>query len=386
MMNEDELFEKYRNYAVVNLSNIRHNYKQIRSHYRNVKIMTVMKGDAYGHGIKAILPVCDRETDWYAVATVEEGLCIRDCGSVKPVLLLGPVPSGQVVPAAEKKLTFTVSSPDYAKRISDRLNAAGLEADCQIKIDTGLNRTGFRYRRETASDFLEQVKAVYSMSALHVTGVYTHFACGEATDPQGLAFTALQYSRYQDALALLKKEGLTTGLNHCCSTGGSMVHPDYRMDMVRLGMMVYGQSIDNASIREYGLRPAMSWHSFIAQIHNVKAGESVSYNCLFKAEKDMRVGIVTTGYGDGYMAPYSTKVRVIINDRYAAVLGRVCMDYIIVDITDIEDVQVGTKVTLLGNSPSCCVSAMDLAGTCGSTCAEVTHSIDARVPKFYIQD
>lgn len=386
MIDDTERFEKYRCYAEVSLPNIRHNYKQIRSAYGNIKIMTVMKGNAYGHGIKEILPVCDDETDWYAAATVEEGICIRICGSIKPVLLLGPIPRGLIIPAAQNHLTFTISSPDYAKRVSDRLKAADLEADCQIKIDTGLNRTGFRYRSDRASEFLEQVKAVYAMSNLHVIGVYTHFASGEATDPRNLTFTELQFSRYQEALALLNSEGLDTGLHHCCSTGGSIIHPAYRMDMVRIGMMIYGQSIDNESILRFGLRQAMSWHSFIAQIHDVKAGESISYNCLFTAKRDMRIGIVTAGYADGYLAGYSTKVRVIINDRYAAVLGRVCMDYMIVDITDIEDAKVGTKVTLLGSSPSCNISAMDLAGTCKSTCAEVTHSIAARVPKFYIQE
>lgn len=374
------MHKKHRTYARVDLSAIRHNGQIARNCFPRQKILSVLKADAYGHGISGVVPAYDSFTDWYAVATVEEALRVRAL-SQKDILIFGPVPEEKMEEAARNKLTFTVGNVIYAKVLSERLEKAGLEADCHLKIDTGLNRAGIRWRGETA---LEQIQAVHSHNNLHFTGTYTHFACGEGQEDWELAFTKQQFDRFREALDAMEKAGIATGLRHCCSTGGSLVHPEYRLDMVRLGMMPMGMSYSDESVRELGLRPAMTWVTHIAQIENVAPGEAVSYGCIFRADKPMTVGMATCGYADGYRRAYSNKTHVLVGGKKVPVLGRIAMDHLVIDLTDVN-VRVGDPVILLGTDGINTVSAQELSQFGESVSGEVTCVISSRVPRIYTE-
>lgn len=366
----------YRTYVNVDTEAIRHNGRRAKQLFPGCKIITVLKADAYGHGIAGVVPACDEFSDWYAVATVDEGARVRECSS-KPVLLFGPVPDGRMIEAARLGLTFTVGSVDYAARLSAHLEAAGLTADCHLKIDTGLNRTGIRWRGQ---DDIDQIFKVHSFSALHFSGTYTHFACGEGMEPWETAFTAQQFERFKKACAAMERKGLPVGMRHCCSTGGSLVHPEYRLDAVRLGMLPLGMSYSDESVHELNLKPALEWVTYIAQIEEVGAGEAISYGCTFYAPKPMRIGILTCGYADGYRRTYSNRAQVLVGGKRVPVLGRVAMDYMMIDLTD-ADAQIGDAVLLLGGEDG--VSAQELSAFGESVSGEVTCAISARVPRIY---
>ena len=372
--------EMYRTYAQIDLGNIVHNGTIIKYAFPNKKIMSVLKADAYGHGIDGVVHAYETFTDWYAVATIEEGLQIR-LQSDKPILIFGPVPSGHIVTAAKNRLTLTVGSVDYAEKISTQLNMAGISCECHLKIDTGLNRSGIRWRSD--NDAIEKIKYIYSLTNLNFTGIYTHFACGEGQIKWERDFTQLQFNRFMQACDTLIENQFNIGLRHCCSTGGSLVHPEYQLDMVRLGMMPLGMSYSDESVAELGLKPALKWVSFIAQISDIECGEAVSYGCTFRAEKDMRIAMVTCGYADGYRRVYSNKSHVLMSGRPVPVIGRVAMDYLLIDITDIPDVQIGDEVILLGTDAINTISAQKLSEFGESVSGEVTCAISKRVPRIY---
>lgn len=373
-------FEQYRNYLSVDLNAIYHNGMVAHKTFHEQRIMCVLKADAYGHGIEGVLPAYERFADAYAVATVEEGLQIRK-GSEKPILIFGPVPMDKMVLAAQKGLTFTVGSFEYAKRLAAQLQIAGVKGSCHLKIDTGLNRSGIS---KDAS--LEQLSEMYSLTPLVFTGTYTHFACGEGTEPWELAFTQQQFESYQSALQRLRKQGFPVGICHCCSTGGALVHPEYRMDMVRLGMLPLGMSYSDQSVSELGLRPVAKWVSFVAQLKTVPKGEAVSYGCTFRAEKNMQVALVTCGYADGYRRVYSNKTVVLLHGKAVPVIGRIAMDYLMINVTGIADVEIGDQVVLLGSDGNSWISTQQLARHGESVSGEVTCAITARVPRIYLKE
>lgn len=378
---EKPTYLDYRTYAEVDLGAIRHNGRQIKAAFPTQKILSVLKADTYGHGVAGVLPAYETFSDWYAVTTAEEGLVVRR-GSEKPVLLLSPVPAGKMALAAENRLTFAVGSLEYARLLAERLRQAGLTADCHLKIDTGLNRTGLRWRghRET----LGQIREIYGMEELRITGVYTHFACGEGATPAELDFTAVQFARFTEALETMTSAGLEPGLRHCCATGGAIVHPDYRMDMVRLGMMPLGMSFSRESAAQYDLKPAMCWRSFVSQIETLPPGETVSYGCAFRGSKPMRIGVVTCCYADGYRRIYSNGASVLAGGKRVRVLGLVAMDYMIIDLTDVENPYRGMEVILLGTDGRSQITALELSELGESVSGEVTAAISSRVPRIYV--
>ena len=381
----NELYDAFapvcRTIARVSLSAIRHNGAIAKKLYPQQKLLSVLKADCYGHGIEGVMPAYDTFSDYYAVATVEEGLAAR-AGTKKPVLLFGPVPEAQMTLAAQMELTFTVGSLDYATRLSDAVCKAGLTATCHLKIETGLNRSGVRWRGMEA---LETIKAIHALPGLEFTGTYTHFACGEGQEDWELAFTKQQFDRFMEAVTAMENAGLTVGLRHCCSTGGSFAHPEYRLDMVRLGMLPMGMSFTDENADLLGLIPALTWVSFVTQIEDLPAGEAVSYSCTFRAEKDMRIAMVSCGYADGYRRAYSGKTQVLIGGKKVRVLGRIAMDYMLIDVTDV-DARVGDPVILLGSDGVNRVTAQDLMQFGESVSGEVTCAISGRVRRVYTEE
>lgn len=378
---EKTLFEKYRNYAAIDLKAIRHNGQIARKLFPESKILSVLKADAYGHGITGVLPAYESFTDWYAVATVEEAEKVR-AGSDKPILLFGPVPASRMGFCAEKNLTFTVGSLEYARRLSANMTECGLTAQCHLKIDTGLNRSGIRWREPDVA--MEEICQVLALPGLEFTGTYTHLACAEGQLDWEVAHTKLQMDRFYEACDAMVAAGYDLGIRHCSSTGGALVNPQHRLDMVRLGMLPMGMSYTDESVAACGLIPAMKWASFVAQIEEVQPGEAVSYGCTFRADRAMKIGIVTCGYADGYRRVYSNKSHVLVGGKYVPVVGRVAMDYLMIDLTEIPEREVGMEVVLLGTDGTNSVTALDLSQYGESVSGEVTCVISERVPRIYL--
>jgi len=371
--------------AEISLSDIRHNYDAIRRYYgEGVKILSVLKADAYGHGISGIAKTCDEMTDYFAVATVEEAERIRAAGGVKPILLFGSAPEGRIADAARIGITFAIPSLDYARTLQQILSAEGLTACAHLKIDTGMNRVGIRWRDGLEAKAMEAIEEIYQMDALRITGIYTHLPVSDNYNDDDDAFTANQIRLFRAACDAITAAGHDVGLRHCSSTGGSIAHPDYRFDMVRLGMMVYGQCDTLEHTEEIGLRESLRWVTNVIQVEPLKKGEYVSYGRTFRADRDMVIGTLSCGYADGYRRCYNQN-EVLAGGKRVRILGRICMDFMIIDLTDVEDPHVGMEVVLLGSQGEEHVSAIEIAAKNASTCGEVTLAISDRVPRIYTE-
>lgn len=377
----DQLHLQHRTVAQIDLAAIRHNGLVARRTFSEQMILSVLKADAYGHGIAGVLPAYETFTDWYAVATIEEALLIRESSS-KPILLFGPVPVGKMILGVKNDLTFTVGSLSYAITLSKEMQKTGLCAKCHLKIDTGLNRSGIRWRAPDLA--MDQIRQIMSLPGLRFTGTYSHLACGEGMQDWEIAHTKQQMDRFFQACQTMENEGYCLGIRHCCSTGGALVNPLYRLDMVRLGMLPMGMSYSDTSADALDLIPAMKWISFIAQIEDVSPGEAVSYGCTYRASGPMRMGIVTCGYADGYRRIYSNKTEVIAGGKRVPVIGRVAMDYLMIDLTDLRDAYVGMPVVLLGSEGTHRITAFELSQFGESVSGEVTSVISSRVPRIYV--
>ena len=301
--------------------------------------------------------------------------------SQKPVLLFGPIPEEKILPAAHRGITFTVGSLEYGKLLSEKMKQVNMIAQCHLKIDTGLNRSGLPWR--DASSDLSAILCARNLPNLEFTGCYTHLACGDGILDWEQDFTALQISRFEEACEAIRSHGFSLGIRHCAATGGALVHPEYRMDMVRLGMLPMGMSYSDESVDALNLTPALTWVSYVRQIKAVRAGEPISYGCTFCAPSDMRIGIVSCGYADGYRRAYSGKSSVLIGGVKVPVVGRIAMDYTMVDLTDVENAGIGMPVILLGADGENMVTAQELSPMAESVSGEVTCAISARVPRLY---
>lgn len=383
-------FTDDRTRAVIDLSAVRHNYEVIRKTFPDVKVMSVLKADAYGHGISGIAAVCDSLTDAFAVATVEEGERIRAAGAQKPVLVLGPVPEGKILKAARLGLTFSVGSLEYALMVRTILSENGLTADCHIKADTGFNRTGFRFRAP-AGDLSEsmfsfqKILQVFRMPELHVTGTYTHLPVPESDFPEDAAFTASQIASFELLTEKIREAGFDPGICHVYSTGGALAAAGPLFDMVRVGMMVYGQCDTPEHYRKLGLRQALCWSAKLVGITEINEGESVGYGRAFTALRPTTLGIVSCGYADGYRRNYAG-LSVICGGVRVPVIGRICMDFMMIDLTGLEDIYTGMEVVLLGRDGEEEITAIDIAALRDSTCGEVTAAISSRVERYYINN
>ena len=377
---------------VIDLTAVRKNYGTARSLFPGKKIMTVMKNDAYGYGIAGMAATCEEYTDQFAVATYEEGKALRDAGCKKPVLIFNPVPRGRIADTARERLTFSVGSLEYALLLQTELLKAGLSAACHLKIDTGFNRTGFRMREESEDLCMQKVLYVYKIPNLTVKGMYTHLPVGDSEEASDREFTARQLRRFDRAVELVQKAGLDPGLRHVFATDSGLFHRDENpYEMVRMGMLIHGNCAAVEKSHELGLQQIEQWTTNITQLENVAPGEDVGYGRTFTAARPTRLAVLSVGYGDGYRRQYGG-MEVLCGGKRVPIIGRICMDSMMIDVTDVEEPYVGMEVVLLGQQLSedgeemLEIRPMELAARFDSTSGEVTGAISARVPRYYINE
>ena len=377
----------YRTYAEIDLDQMRHNLRQVRRMIgEDCRLMFVLKADAYGHGT----PVCARYSedlvDWYAAATIDEALSIRRAGVEKPILLFGMLLDQDIPAAVDARLTVNACSLEYARHVAFILERMGETLDCHIKIDTGMNRTGLYARSGRVDRAAAEAGEILAIPQLHITGIYTHFSCGESSDPEDRLFTQNQYDAFSQVVHVLEERGYHLGLRHCTSTCPLLCHPDWKMDMVRVGMLGYGQSMTAEAAREMDLRPIMRWCAKVVAVLDLEPGESVSYGRIYRTAGREKIAVLSAGYADGYSRSYSNRVRVILGGREVPQCGKVCMDYTMANITGMENVRVGDEAVLLGCQDGLCITPDSLSaaaeyGVNGWTTAQVS----ARVPRIYLR-
>ncbi|MDI9520901.1 MAG: alanine racemase [Bacillota bacterium] len=358
-------------YARVDLGAFSHNIQAVRQAIgKDVMLMAVVKADAYGHGLCRMAERAEKDgVDYLAVALAEEGLALRKAGITLPILVLAGLSEESTDMAVEAGLTLTVFTKDHLRFAESSSKKHHKPALAHIKLDTGMNRIGVKSRGELKS-LLQTAKGLKNV---RITGAFTHFACADAVSAD---HTLEQFKRF-NALAEELPDGL---LLHASGTSALLRFPETRLNMVRAGIALYGYSPVSTTA---DLKPVLSWFAEITHIKTAQKGEYVSYGATIHLQRDTRIATLAVGYGDGYNRGLSNKASVLVGGVRCPVLGRVCMDQIMADITDAGDVQIGDKAVLLGQSGGERIDALDLADMLNTIPYEVLLSITSRVPRIY---
>lgn len=370
----------------IDLCKLRRNILRVRSMLGEKSLlMEVIKSNAYGHGLCQCANCAEPYVDWFAVSTAWEGVRLRQTGCKKPILVLGLLCDSEVEAAAKHHLTVNFCSIEYTGRLNDLLSESRLVLDGHLEIDTGMNRTGLKARHGRLEATVEAAKGIYTYPNLRVTGVYTHFACPDALENENQQFTQTQWELFQEVCNRLTRDGYDLGIRHCLSSTGLIWHPEFKLDMVRSGMLPLGMADTAEHVRTLDLQPVMTWYARVMAVEEVLAGESVSYDRVFTAKRKTRLAVISAGYADGYSRSYTNRMRVLIRGRSVPICGKICMDCMTVDVTDLPECRVGDTVVLLGQQGDEWISVNELAearpfGVSG----EVTCSIADRVPRVFI--
>jgi alanine racemase len=366
-------------HAVIDLDAIADNARAVRASLSDgTALIAVVKGNGYGHGSTMVARAAlDSGAGMLAVATVGEGQVLRRNGVDAEIVVLGPVHPAEFPSALSSRLTLTLvdaASIDALERIA---GSHATRAAVHLKIDTGMHRFGC-----SVDDAVALAARIAAAEHLHLQGVFTHFAEADAATDEA---TCQQASRFDEALAALKAAGIDIPMRHAANSGATLRSRDFDYDAIRLGVALYGlaPSLDVPLLP--GMRPAMTLRSRIARIHELKPGDRVSYGGTYVAERPERVALVPCGYADGYRRSLSNRGWLGAGGERLPIRGRVCMDQLIVGLTDSSLLQVGDSVTLIGDGSDAAPTADDLAAMLGTINYEIVTSIAARVPRVYVQ-
>lgn len=371
--------EYFRVCAQIDLSAVKKNIETIRASLQpDAKLMVVLKADGYGHGAVPIAKRIDDVADAYGMAIVEEAVELREAGIKKPILILGYTASHMYDQLIRYDITQTIFQYETAYELNEAAKRAGKTVKVHIKLDTGMSRIGFSVTEES----VEEIVKISKLSNIEMEGIFTHFAKADEIDKTP---TAVQYQHFMDMISRLAQRGITFAVRHVSNTAAIIDLPEYNLDMVRCGIGTYGMypSVDVQKNRVV-LTPAMELKTHISYVKELPKGVGISYNGTYITEHPMRVATVPVGYGDGYPRLLSSKGRVLIHGKSAPILGRICMDQFMVDVSDIPEAKQNDDVTLMGRDGHECIPAEEIAGFAGTLNYEIVCEVGKRIPRVYV--
>jgi alanine racemase len=366
-------------YAEINLTRLAENYRAIEQAVAPARVMPILKANAYGHGLVEVARhLVSLGAPYLGVAFLEEGILLREAGIRAPILVLGGIIGNQVPLFLQHELTLTASSVEKVMQIEAAARAMGVQAKVHLKVDTGMERIGVHYY--SADSLLEA-----SLSCQHclVEGIYSHFANADTAD---LSSAQTQLERFKRVLYFYERHSLSLPpLRHMANSGAILQLPQSHFDMVRVGILLYGIYPSAEVPRTVPVSPTLSWKSRVVYFKVVKPDHPVSYGSTWQSDRLVRVVTVPAGYGDGYFRSMSGKARVIIRGRKYPVVGRICMDQMMVNI-GWETAYNNDEVILIGESGEAAIRCEDLAEWAGTIPYEVLTNINTRVPRVYVWD
>ena len=363
-------------YLEVDLAVLAANYRAIAAHVAPARVMPILKANAYGHGLVEVARAMEAAgAPYVGVAYLEEGVRLRQQGVRVPVLVLGGIVGSQIPRFLEHDLTLTASSVDKLRAIDEQAAALGRAARVHLKIDTGMERIGVHWY--SAEPLLE---ASLKCRHAHVEGIFTHFA---NADDRDLAHARLQLERFEEVLRFYERRSLPAPLRHAANSGAILQLPASRFDLVRPGILLYGAAPSPDVALAIAVRQALRWVTRVVYFKVVKPGNPVSYGSSWAPKEMTRVVTLPAGYGDGYMRAMSGKAEVILHGTRYPVVGRICMDQMMVSI-GWDSAHNGDEAVLLGASGDAKITIEDLAAWAGTVPHEVLTSINTRVPRVYI--
>lgn len=380
-MEMSEFIIKRPTWAELNLENLAFNFNSVKEFIgEKISFMAVVKADGYGHGAVCCAKKLEEAgIDWFGVALPEEGLELRENGIKTPVLCLGSFWSGQENLLLENDLTPVIYNPEVASKFDKAAKEKGINAKIHVKIDTGMGRLGVRF--DEVKEFADRLKQFQN---LQVEGVMTHFASADNLKEND--FTNLQIQRFYEAVKIFEEKGFQPKFKDLANSPGAIAHENSRGNMVRLGGVLYGLGGDVLphEIDLPELKPVMSLHTKISHLKKVRKGETLGYGRTFSTEKDSIIATIPIGYQDGYSRTLSNLGRVIVNNHFAPVVGRISMDWTIIDVTEVPNVKINDEVILIGKSKDLEIKAEELAEKTGTISYEITCGINRRVTRKYV--
>ena len=366
----------HRTWAEIDLNALKHNFNLFKSRTNGAKLMAVVKANAYGHSAGDIAPVLEKEgADGFAVSNLSEALSLREYGITKPILILGYTPVNAVKELANNDISQCVYSLEYAQKLSECAERENVKIKIHIKLDTGMARLGFDCRSDALCGIPDAIKSA-AFTNFITEGIFTHFAVADGDSKDDTCFTKEQYNRFINGVNALKQSGIDAPIVHCCNTAGFLGDSNKHLSMSRIGISLYGLNPSDAFDED--LIPVMTLKSIVTYIKEINKGDTVSYGRTFTADKKMRIATICAGYADGYPRLLSNRGYVLIGGKRANILGRVCMDQMCVDVTDIPKVQMGDEVILFGKELSVDV----LAKLTDTINYEIVCGISPRVPRI----
>lgn len=376
-----------RTWAQINLDALDNNITQIKSVIDpSAKLCAVVKADCYGHGYEyTAQQMQESGADWFAVSNLAEALQMRKAGIDRPVLILGYTPPDKARELVYNDISQAVYSLSYARALSENAALYGVTVNAHIKVDTGMSRIGFLYH-DSVEDYpvIDEIEKVCSLPGINPEGIFTHFSSADCAD--GELFTRLQYDLFLSACDRLAARGIYFEIRHCSNSAGILSYREMNFDMVRAGIILYGLYPSSAVERPVKLLPVMELKTVISMLKTVPAGTPVSYGRTFTAEHEMRIATVPIGYADGYPRRLSNKMSMLVNGHRAPVIGNVCMDQTMLDVTGIDNVSEGKQITVFGKDGGAYISVDELAEKAGLINYEVLCSLSRRVPRVYIKN
>ena len=370
-----------RAYAKIHLDHIRDNLEAMQGNLTpGTKIIGVVKADGYGHGAVPVAKTIDPYVSGFAVAASEEAYQLRSNGIEKPILVLGVTPAAQYEKAIHEGIRMTVFKLEWAKALSELAVSMGKNAVIHIAVDTGMNRIGFMPTEEAA----DIVKKISELPGIELEGMFTHFARADEIDK---TWTNQQMEKFLAFSDMLKARDVVIPMLHCSNSAGIVDMKDVNLDAVRAGIIIYGlYPSDEVEKTNVALKPAMELKSFLTYVKTVEPGAAISYGGTFVTDKTMTIGTVSIGYADGYPRNASGKGFVLVCGKRVPILGRVCMDQLMIDLSDVPEAAEGTEVTLLGKDGAEEITMEELAEASGGFRYELPCVIGKRIPRQYVSD
>ena len=371
----------YRVQANINLDAIYHNVEQAKKLLKpETKLMAVIKADGYGHGAVEIAETIDSLADAYGVAILEEGIELRKAGITKPILILGFTPQPQYGAMIDYDIMTAVFQADMAEKISQAAVSRGKTAGIHLKLDTGMSRIGFALDDAALSDIIK----IAGLPGIRIEGCFSHFARMDEADK---AKAMEQFSRYCEFTARMDRAGISIPVKHIANSAGIMEAPETHLDMVRDGICLYGlYPSEEVQKERLPLIPAMELKAWVSYVKELDAGVEVGYGGTYTTSRKTRVATIPVGYADGYPRCLSNTGRVLIHGQSAPIIGRVCMDQFMVDVTGIENVSEGDEVTLFGRDGGAEISVEEISGMSHSFNYEFVCDVGKRVPRVFYRD
>lgn len=373
-----------RTWVEINLDALKHNYEAIESRLSpGCEIMAVVKADAYGHGVENSVKEfsacgCRR----FAVSNLEEAYQVRSVNADCSILILGYTPPEYAESLAVNNISQAVFDSEYAARLSEYAQKSGVQVSIHIKVDTGMSRLGFVYHDDIEdAPAVDEIADACRLPSLYPEGIFTHFA--SADEENGRVFTTLQYTLFTNLINALEFEGISFPLRHCCNSAATVLYPEMHMNLVRPGIILYGLMPSPSMRGEINLQPALKMKTVVSMVKTIPAGTPVSYGRTYSAERDIKIATVPIGYADGYMRSLSGKAEMKIGDSLVPVVGRICMDQCMLDVSEIEDISEGATVTVFDSGISSPLSVDSLAQKAATINYELICGINKRVPRVY---